>query len=213
MKYKIFDADGREVMEQIEVLDPVSLTGVETSSGSNLVTVASTASLHPGMPVRIPNIPLGAWIHAIKSSTVIELYASVYAAGAWTTSAANANASATATGMLGRALGYDPECLIALTHARGPWRNIIRATSPMFSGTTTGTNGLPYALVPTYNVSGGSATLTALTQYLGDDLSASPTRRHTGEVWSVRPFVHTGGHITHVAALPGGAVQFAGADD
>jgi hypothetical protein len=92
------------------ILAAVALTGVETSTGSNLVTVASTSGLYPGMGLNIPNLPRGSFIHAIKSSTIIEAYCPVYATATatWTVTAANANATASASNMLGYALGFNP---------------------------------------------------------------------------------------------------------
>ena len=212
-KYNVFSGDKRDISTKEGVLDPVSLTGVATTSGSHLVTVASITGLHPGMPVRIPGIPFGSFIHAIKDATTLELMCSTFsAAGVWTTNTTNAQATGSATGLLGRAMGFDINCIVSQAYARGPWRNIIRATGANAVGVTP-VSGLPYALVPTYSVSGGASTLTAITPYLGDDLNATPTRRHTGEQWGLRPFVHTSGHLSFADAEPGGQVDYAGPDD
>jgi len=74
---KHFDESGRMVATLASVLAPVALTGVETSSGSNLVTVASTTGLYSGMAIHCPNLPPNCIIHAVKSSTELEIWASV----------------------------------------------------------------------------------------------------------------------------------------
>lgn len=213
LTYTISDRDGRAITEVPLVLAAVPLTGVETSSGSNLVTVASVTGLYPGMPVAIPNVPAGAFIHAVKDSTTIELLRSVYSNGAWTTVAANANATATATGMTGHAYGYHFACIIEQAYAMGMWRNLHTSRAIGISQTTS-TNrevqanelfGKGVAVVPsggTWSAQVFSPTSSGSVIATSDDLAASPAKRHNGEIWGVRPFVQTSGALSHIAARP-----------
>jgi len=110
-KFRLYDQEnGAYVTPEIpNIIDVVELTGVSTShtSNANEITVASTAGLFPGMSLHIATLPQGAFIHAVKSSTVIVAHAPAFdtATGTWTVSAANANATATASSMTGSARG------------------------------------------------------------------------------------------------------------
>ena len=203
--YKLKDNNGRELCSIPSVLTPVALSGVETdaSSNKNLVTVASTANLFPGMPVAIPGMPFGCFIHSILSSTQIELWRSEFnrATGVWTTSAANADATKTATGQTGYAYGYHPACVIELAYAMGMWRNLHS------SDTGVASYGEGVAIVPTAGtVIGGGLTgvysMTAGDVRTSDTLAATPLKRHNGELHGLRPFVHTSGLLSHIAANP-----------
>ena len=217
LTYTITDRDARLITEVPLVLAPVALSAVETALASNLVTVNSTANLFPGMPVAIPNVPRGAFIHAIINDTSIELLRSVYAAGAWTTVAANANATADATGLTGYAYGYHHECLIEQAYAMGMWRNLHTSRAIGISQTTS-TNkevqanelfGKGVAIVPSGGTWSGqifSPTSSGSVMATSDDLAASPAKRHNGEVWGVRPFVQSSGALSHVPARPDWAV-------
>jgi len=212
--YKLKDYNGRELASITSVLAPVALTGVSVSSTSNLVTVDSTTGCYPGMPVAIPNVPAGSFIHAVKSSTVLELWRSAWdtSTGVWTTSAANANATATASSLTGHAYGYHPSCVIALTYALGMWRNLHDSNSSNGSATVVGaygeyvahnTYGNGVAIVPTSgSVSAGLYAMSAGSPRLSDALAETPVKRHNGEIWGVRPFIHTSGFLSHVAANP-----------
>lgn len=211
LTYDIIDRDGREISTFGNVLVPVALTGVQTTSGSNLVTVDSTTALFPGMSVALPNIPAGAFIHAVKDSTTIELLRSVFTSGAWSTVAANANASASASSMTGYAYGYHFACIIEQAYAMGMWRNLH--SSNVGNGQMTvnvGTEALVHqtygegvALVPTAGTWASAVFgATAADIRVSDDLAATPTKRDNGERWGVRPFVLTGGALAHVPARP-----------
>jgi hypothetical protein len=213
LTYNISDRDGRVITEVPLVLAPVALTGVETTLTSNIVTVASTTGLYPGMPVAIPNIPAGAFIHAVKDSTTIELLRSVYSSGAWTTVAANANATAADTGLSGHAYGYHFACIIEQAYAMGMWRNLHNARAIGISQTTS-TNrevqanelfGKGVAIVPsggTWSAQVFAPTASGSVIATSDELAASPAKRHNGEIWGVRPFVQTSGALSHVSARP-----------
>lgn len=214
--YKLKDNNGRELCSIPSVLTPVALSGVETnaSSNKNLVTVESTANLFPGMPVAIPGMPLGCFIHSILSSTQIELWRSEFdrATGVWTTSAANADATKTATGQTGYAYGYHPACVIELAYAMGMWRNlhssntgngiasIVNTYSEHLSHDTYGEG---VAIIPTTGTYfSGLYTMTAGDVRTSDTLAATPLKRHNGELHGLRPFVHTSGLLSHIAANP-----------
>lgn len=218
--YKLKDSNGRELCSIPSVLTPVALSGVATdaSSNKNLVTVTSTANLFPGMPVAIPGMPFGCFIHSILSSTQIELWRSEFnrATGVWTTSAANADATKTATGQTGYAYGYHPACVIELAYAMGMWRNLHSSDTsnglPALTGSVSGeylahdTYGEGVAIVPTAgtisNPALGLYTMTAGDVRTTDTLAATPLKRHNGELHGLRPFVHTSGLLSHIAANP-----------
>ena len=215
--YKLKDSNGRELASITSVLAPVALTGVSVSSTSNLVTVDTTTGCYPGMPVAIPNVPAGSFIHAVKSSTVLELWRSDWdtSTGLWTTSATNANATATASNLTGHAYGYHPSCIMAQTYAMGMWRNLHSSnTANGYFGNTNAygesiaheTYGEGVAIVPTAGVVGifgnGVYTMSAGDVRTTDTLAATPLKRHNGEIWGVRPFIHTSGFLSHVAANP-----------
>ena len=216
--YKLKDSNGRELASITSVLAPVALTGVSVSSASNLVTVDSTTGCYPGMPVAIPNVPAGSFIHAVKDSTTLELWRSDWntSTGVWTTSAANANATATASSLTGHAYGYHPSCIMAQTYAMGMWRNLhdSNTSSGVVAGSTTGieynqhdTYGAGVAIVPTAGIWGSGGLSGAYFASAGDirvsdTLAATPVKRHNGEIWGVRPFTHTSGFLSHVAANP-----------
>jgi hypothetical protein len=221
--YLLKDANGTTLSTLPSVLEPVSLTGVATNvtiGTENQVTVASTTGLFPGMPVSIPNIPEGSFIHAIRSATVIELYRSAWNAttGVFTTSAANANATAAASGLLGLAHGFDPRCLIAAMYARGTWRNKHKGDSKMFFVNPSGfsvVQGITpgAALIPTtFTYASGTASMTAGQMRVSDELEATPLKRHNGEMWACRYVVHTGGHVSVVPADPSYTLHYNGPD-
>ena len=163
------------------------------------------------MPVAIPNIPAGAFIHAVKDSTTIELLRSVYASGAWTTVSANANATAAATSMTGHAYGYHFACIIEQAYAMGMWRNLHGSRALVQTQLGSATPEIRYndmygrgvAVVPTaFTVNAAGLVGNAGEVRTSDDLAASPVKRHNGEIWGVRPFVQTGGALSHVPARP-----------
>ena len=213
--YLLKDSNGTTIATLPGVLDVVALTGIATnvtSGTENQVTVASTTGLYPGMPVSIPNIPDGAFIHAIRSSTVIELYRSAWNAttGEFTTSAANANATAAASGLLGHAHGFDARCLVTRFYARGTWRNTVRAPGYTVQASVhvTGTGQLPFSTEPTYS----GTTVSSVTARSSDELKATPLKRHNGEPWACRLVVHSGGHLSTVPADPDYTFHYNGAD-
>ena len=222
-KYLLKDDNGRTLATLPNVLDPVPLAGVETTSSSNLVTVTSTTGLYAGMAVSIPNIPGGAFIHAVKSATIIELWASAWNAttGVFTTSAANAQATAAGSDLVGSAQGFNPRCRVSEFYARGTWRNLHASNShggqivgPSGFELTTGQQfGSGVAIVPsTGAVSSGVYVQTAASIAVSDALAATPMKRHNGEPWSFYILVHTGGHQSVVPADPEQTLHYNGAD-
>jgi hypothetical protein len=225
--YLLKDSNGTTIATLPGVLDVVALTGVATnvtSGTENQVTVASTTGLYPGMPVSIPNIPQGSFIHAIRSATVIELYRTAWNAttGEFTTSAANANATAAASGLLGHAHGFDARCLVTQFYARGTWRNTHNSISKggqnayvdSYEELNQGHQyGLGVAITPTSGTySAGALLMTGHTVHLSDTLAATPLKRHNGEPWACRLVVHSGGHLSTVPADPDYTFHYNGAD-
>jgi len=213
--YKYVDENGR-TQTVAGVLDAVALTGVATTSGSNILTCASTTGVYPGMPISAPNIPLGAFVQAVKSATELELWLSIFnlSTGVTSTTAANANATATASSMQARALGYHPACIIASAFFLGAWRNL---NGGLYSGNNAagypnGTYGSGMAVLPTAGtVSTGIAVPNAY-EYIksSDYLTTTPLKRHNGELWGVRPIVHTLGHLSHIPASPKSGLIYTG---
>lgn len=209
--YAIRDRSGQLLRTVPNVLDHVELTSVSVTSGSNIVTVASTTGLYPGMALRVANLPRGSFIHAIKSNTEIEVYCSTFNAstGVWTTSAANAQATASASSMKGYAMGFSP-VPVTEWYAEGNWRNIMRAGTA--NGPPSNTNsslsdgaaqvivhgwGPGFRLLPTAGtVATGIYTPTTYEAIKDDTLQATPVKRHEGVPRGVWMLVSAGGHIT-----------------
>lgn len=212
--YKVYDDNGRVRSTIIGVLAPVPLAGIATddTTDSNIVTVTSTANLYPGMAVAIPNIPSGAFIHAIISTTQIELWRSDYStAGAWTTTGANADATVTATGGSGYAYGFSPLCQVSKAYAMGTWRNTIRSGAsiygPVPSAVAGGNSSATYpGLLTTLTVTGGPASspisIAPAGTTLSDEALTTPVKRHNGEYWGMYLLVSTGGLQTLIHADP-----------
>ncbi len=221
-EYKYYDANGTERTIS-KVLDPVPLTGYVTANGSNFITVASTAGVFPGMAVKGTKIPLGAFVHSVKSATVLELWASAWNAttGVFTTSAANANATAldADAGNLAYALGFDPTLTVTKWYATGKWRNLHSSDSQggqraISSGTfTPGTSfGIGVATIPTaYTIVAGVLTPSAYENRLSDTLDSTPLKRDNGEPWDYYILVSSLGHQSKVQARPGTEILYAGA--
>jgi hypothetical protein len=230
--YKVFK-NNRLVTTVAGVVEPVALTGVETTSTSATVVVNSTSALYAGMPFCCPHVPIGSFIAAVLSSTQVILACSVFdrSTGVWATSIANAVATTTATGLLAKAFGYHPSCIIEQVFPLGTWRNEIKnstitvPTSLYSTSTTTSpTSGDNSTSTVTSLLSGaGSMTVPALltsativlnsgtngttlmtpTYTVKDDTCATtPLKRHNGEIWGYRPFVCTGGHVGQIPADP-----------
>lgn len=220
--YIYYDENGEE-RSIVEVLDPVALTGVGTTSGSNLITVASTSGVYPGMAMACPNIPPGAFVHAVKSATVLELAASAFnrSTGVWSTTGANANATASDSGLLARALGFCPFTIVELAHAMGMWRNLHSAAtnnglgffgSLLDESVASTPYGRGVAMVPNAgSFTSGEYKASGADFRVSDALAATPLKRHNGELWGVYLFVSTAGHLSRVPATPGREILYAGA--
>ncbi len=191
--YEIRDRAGRLLCTVPSVLDAVELSGVSTAAGSNILTVTSTTGVYPGLAVFCAGIPRGAFINAVRSATELELYASVFNAttGVWTTSAANAQATASATGLKAQAQGFCP-VPITVWFAEGCWRNLHSASYALL--------GPGVGVVPTAGTfTNGVYAPTAANIVPSDNLATTPLKRHEGVPRSVWLFVSTGGHqTTHV---------------
>lgn len=204
--FEIRDRSSRLLRSVPNVLAPVALTVVSTTSASNILTVASTAGVYPGMGVNAPNIPNTAFVHAVKSATELELWASAFNAttGVWTTSAANAQATANGSSMLAYAGGG--AALVTQWYAEGNWRNIFRgAAGGAIGGSPVGLTAQPGYVPLVTNVigSGGSSSWTlypnSIQYATSDDYAATPLKRHEGVPRGVWILVSTGGfRTTHI---------------
>lgn len=214
-------SSGRLLKTLTGVLAPVSLSSVATTSGSNVVTVASTTGVYPGMAIRAANVPPGSVVHAVVSSTQLELWASAWNAstGVFSHSAANAQATATASGGTGMALAFDPLALVARAYIDGMWRNTHRLTNGLMSyvvgptlvpGISLGSGG--FIDPTTVSVSTGLAQMTAGTARLTDELAATPVKRHDGVLHTSLLVVHTGGALSVIHEPHLKDITYAGAD-
>ncbi len=72
-KYRPYDAESGQFLsaEFGDVIASKALSSVNVASGSNEITVASTADVYPFMGLSVPFVPLGSFVLAVKSSTVI----------------------------------------------------------------------------------------------------------------------------------------------
>jgi len=224
--YEIRDRTGRLLRTVPAVLDPVELSGVSTVSGSNLLTVTSTTGVYPGMAVFCANVPRGAFVHAVRSATELELYASAFNAttGIWTTGAANAQATANAAGLKAHAQGFNP-VPVTQWYAEGCWRNLHYTSShggPPASFGATLTDGAAafgihgygpgVAVVPTAGtVASSTFGQTAVEIIKSDELAAIPVKRHEGVPLAVWLLVSTGGHQTCHTIGRGDSCGYAGA--
>lgn len=204
------------------VLANVPLTGVVTnvtSGTKHQITVASTTGVYPGMPISCPYIPWGSFVLAVKSATELELCRSVFdlTTGVWSTSTANAEATAADTGMLAYAHGYHPACILAEVFAMGVWRNQFRTTDRGVGTSALGIQTGPGVADIITRTIGDPGTV-SWTGYPGsistrttDEYAATPLKRHNGEIWGVRPIISTGGMLSHVPATPKSMVLYTAA--
>lgn len=218
------------------VVDNVALTGVATTSGSNEITVASTTGVYPGMGLAISGVPRGAFVHAVKSATVIVAYAPVQntTTGEWTVTAAGAYATATASSMLGYALGFNPVPVPDFITTGEAWRNTFSPTYKTASTDITIAGGTPvttdyaaflpltggYIVNPdtalTFADVGGTKKLVAsgtsnLKMVVSDEFAVKPYRTKTKWV-SLYHLVHTGGDVSTIPAHADIEIVRTGAD-
>jgi hypothetical protein len=148
--------------------------------------------------------------------------------GVWSTSAANANATASATGQTALAFGYHPFCIVEQSYPLGTWRNEIRNSSVVIPTNMSDALGghvllsgsatlqvpalLTNAVVTQTDTSPFTNTVTPTYDVKDDTCASTPLKRHNGEPWGVRILVSTGGLISHVSGHPDWTVQYAGAD-
>jgi hypothetical protein len=205
-KLKISNSsNGRSFDTLTGVLAHVALTSVSTTSGNNTLTVGSTTGIYPGMSIQAPNVPPGSIVNAVISSTQLELFRSVFNAttGVASHSAANAQATATASGGIGHALSFNPQALVYQTYIEGTWRNTHRLTNNWLQYTIGGTGypeksgGAGVAVAPTaITVSNGMSTMTTAIAATTDELKETPVKRHDGEPHACLLVVHTGGMLS-----------------
>jgi len=180
------------------VLTPVVLADLETTSNSPIITISDTTGLFPGMAIHAPNIPRGAFIHAVLSSTQLELWASNFdrSTGVLSTSSDNAKATASASGLTGHASGIN---MVPVTdiYALGTWTNSFLNGIGYGIGTYSDTK--MWGIVPG-GVSGGVYTDPTRIA-MSDELRDEPNlRRHNAEPWGFWTLVSTGGFISSVPA-------------
>lgn len=202
------------------VLATVALAGVGTTSGSNIITVTSTTGVFPFMGLAIPSIPKGSFVLAVKSTTQIIAAAPLLnlTTGEWTVTEANANATATASGQTGHALGCNPEPIPSAIADGEMWRNTIGAgmkSTGLRIQTRSGVNfvyhdpGIMHGgVVPKDDATletimdGSSQLLIAADEIriaVSDEFLQKPHRTKTK--WrSVHYLVHTGGDVTTIPA-------------
>jgi len=212
------------------VLAPVALAAVATTATSNIITVTSTTGVYPGMAIACPYIPTGSFVASVPSATTIELVGSVFnrTTGVWSTSAANANATTTASAQTALVFGYHPSCIVEQSFPLGTWRNEIRNSSMTIPTSMNSTGGatillsggasmqvpalLTSAIVTQTTADPLTNTITPTYEVKDDTCAATPLKRHNGEPWGIRILVSTGGLISHVSGHPDWTVQYAGAD-
>lgn len=218
--YKYYDAFGIE-RTVTNVLEPLELEDVEVTSTSNIITVAEASVVYPGQPISCFGLPLGTFVHSVRKSTgnptQLTLWASVFdlASGAWTTSATNANATASASGITAVVSGYCPFTVVTLAYAMGMWRNIHTKTNSLYYGTAGAqavanvAGGAGIAAVPSaITWTTGFPQITAGAINASDDLAATVKKRHNGELHGAYILVSTSGHKSVVQAMPGREILY-----
>lgn len=201
--YKIYDKrrPGRLIATLSDVLATVTLSSVETTSGSNEITCASTTGVYPGMMIACPGIPHGASVLAVKNSTTLLLHATIWTASttqAFSLSEANANASATDSSLTAHAYGFNAVPQVRWV-PRSTWRNLIRAPGFINAGAAwvDGVNN-PFTTVPTLT----PAAISALETVTSDELKTTPALRHKMSPEAVWSFVGTSGALQIIGADP-----------
>lgn len=188
--YVVTNDNGNVLRTIINVLAEVRQTGCATAT-SNLLTVADSTVLYPGMGVCCYQVPEGTYIVAIKDATHVVM---------------SAAASGTTTGLVVCFKGF---VLVPVSKNadRGTWRNTISGTtewqfqqSNALHANPTQLNG-PWTIVPATFESFLGAPLT-YTIHKSDELDASPTLRTKTEPWSFWILVSTGGHISIIPFDP-----------
>lgn len=216
--FKYYDSYGTE-RTVTNVLEPVELTEVDVTSGDTFITVAESSVVYPGQAIMGPGIPLGSFVHSVQKSTgnptKLNLMRSSFnrTTGVWTTSAANATADASVTGTTAMVFGFSPVAIVELAYAMGMWRNLHSSNTNNGSPSILGslgesvahdTYGRGVALVPTAGAWGtGLYSATAADIRVSDDLSATPLKRHNGELHGAYIIVSQHGYQSVVQALPG----------
>ncbi len=206
------------------LLAPVTLASVATTSGQSSITCTSTTGVYPGMVLRCAGFAGPVIVHAVRNSTTLDLVASTFsAAGVWTTSAANAQATASLSSLTATVLAFDPQAIVSAAYAMGTWRNIHRLTNSNFyyhtaptSYAVASTYGAGVALVPTTTTTpaaagamSGQFLATAARIASTDELDATPLKRHNGEFWGFHFVVSTGGHLSKLPAIPTNRIVYA----
>lgn len=188
--YVVKNENGNELLTVANVLAEVRQEGCATAT-SNLLTVADSTVLYPGMGVCCYQVPEGTYIVAIKDATTVVM---------------SALASGTGEGIIGIFKGFN-FVTISKSADRGYWRNNVSSTSAWDFKTSAAAhpnpqqiNG-PFALVPKTFEPFLGAPLT-FDVFKDDACATNPTLRTKTEHWSFWTLVCTGGHISVVPFDP-----------
>lgn len=216
--FKYYDAFGIE-RTITNVLEPVELTDVEVDGTTNLITVAEASTVYPGQAICCPGVPLGAFVHSVRKSTgnptTLELWKSAFnrSTGVWTTSGANANSTQPYSGTSATVYGFSPFAIVELAYAMGMWRNTITTKANgnlVYPGASREVQysdgfGRGVAVVPASGSWSGQLFTPSGTPtlYLSDELSATPLKRHNGELHGAYIIVSASGYQSVVHAVPG----------
>jgi len=216
--FKYYDAFGIERTIK-NVLEPVELTEVEVDGTTNIITVAHTDVVYPGQAICCPGVPLGAFVHSVRKSagnpTSLELWKSEFnrSTGVWTTSGANANSTDAYSGTSATVYGFSPFAIVELAYAMGMWRNTITTKANGNLVYASANREVQYsdgfgrgvAVVPASGSWSGQLFTPSGTPtlYLSDELSATPLKRHNGELHGAYIIVSASGYQSVVHAVPG----------
>lgn len=221
--FKYYDAFGVERTIK-NVLEPVELTDVEVTSGSNVITVAEASVVYPGQAICCPYVPMGSFVYSVRKSTgnptSLELWRSTFnrTTGVWTTSGTNAQATDNLTGTTATVYGFSPMTIVELAYAMGMWRNIHTRNTPGLQpagvSATLGDGasevmqhgyGPGVGLVPTAvtTAASGAALPSTWAVRVCDTMSETPLKRHNGELHGAYILVSQYGYHSVVQALPG----------
>lgn len=215
--FKEYNEFGQLICTIDGVLAPVQLASVSTTSSQSSITCTSTTGVYPGMVLRCAGFAGPVIVHAVRNSTTLDLVASAFSAtGVWTTSAANAQATASLSSLTATVLAFDPQAIVSVPYALGAWRNIynrtgVLTTSP--ASPTTFAASLPpvsgSAVLPTtVTIATGVAQMTAGSIISSDDCAVTPLKRHNGEFWGFYYIVSTHGHLSKIPAIASNRVVY-----
>lgn len=225
-KYEYTNAQG-EVVKTIDlVLPPTRLTGVETDSTSNIITVDDTDGVWPGMAWNGPYVADGvhAWVRAVISGTKLEIWGARWNAATGFFEIGSELGKPTVTDddaeLIAQVSGFREFGLVV--EPTGLWRNEIESTGVVNIPLTTMASTValttitrfPYTFDPKYTYAGGGAynVNVSLPEVVrSDTMAAVPLQRHRGEPMWCYMLVSAGGYVSILPAA-GMCCTFAGVD-